>query len=959
MSEAAAAAILSELRLYEQEAVLAELRAQLDRPALPPAERCALRVALAWHERERDTPQALARAEAAEQAMADTPELPEATRAALQRRLRLTRLDALRLYTRYAEGLFEARVLRAEAEAAQDWLACADVAWLQAQLHSGGGQMAASCAALEQAIARAEQAGDRTRQWIFECSLARSAGLQNREAAELRWGQHFPSELSGLHVSAAVLIELYQGYRALRARDLKLAVRRFSSLIQPLQDAGYVRETINTLGNLGSAFNDLNDPESALEWMERGLQMARASGWSASLGSCLMQMGETLRRLGRLELARSLLDEGTQIFAPQPDSRNYAVCLSYQGLLALDLGEGQKALDYFEALQRHPGGYLDLQRNARRGHARALLLLGQGEAAEQMAREDLAVAELSGAAEAEVELRMVLAQIAQRAPGAAGQAQAVQLLELARERAKSIAGYKDSAELLTALALAYAGTGRYREAFETSQQAASARASMLSRSSADRVEALQLHHLNENARTEAQHLQQLAEAERQRAALMQRNSSTLEKLGQIGLELTRHLDTASIFAALSRHIPALLDARGFEIYLLDDEGEGINSVFGLEDGQPLPPDHIALDNPSSNAARCARERRELSIQLAEDGSDPSQVPGTMRTLSAMFAPLLIQERLLGVVTVQSPQAQAYGEHERMIFRSLNAFAAIALDNAIAYRRLQQAQSQLVAQEKLAALGALVAGIAHELNTPLGNSLLMASTLDQRTQEIERAAASKELRRSELEAYLGETRSVARLIMQGLETAAELITSFKQVAVDRTAEQRRLFDLAVLCEQVTATLQASIRKQGHKLELDVPEGILLNSFPGPLGQVLSNLVNNAMLHGFGARRGGLMRLSARLLKDGRAELRFRDDGVGISPAHAGRIFEPFFTTKFGQGGSGLGLSISHNIVSSLLGGSLALDPMPGPGCCFVLCLPLQAPEAQRPADADAGDAAAAI
>ena len=953
MSESAAEPL--EPRLYELDAELAARRGELEQPQ-PAAERCRLLVTLAWHERERNTPQALARVDAAEQALAATPALAAGRRSALQRRLNLTRLDALRLYGRFSEGHLQAAALQVEAEAAEDWVACADIAWLKALLHSGAGQMDDSCATLEQAIAWAERAGDRTRQWIFECSLARSAGLQNKQAAELRWGQHFPADCSQLHASAAVLISVYQAYRALRARDLKLAVRRFAALIQPLQQAGFVRETIITLGNLGSAFNDLNDPESALEWMERALDLARNSGWPASLGSCLMQMGETLRRMGRRDLARALLDEGTQIFLPQPDSRNYAVCLSYQGLLALDFGEGQQALDYFEALARHPGAYVDLQRNARRGHARALLLLGQLEAARQMAREDLALAESEGAAEAEVELRMVLAQIAQQSPGPDGPAQALQQLELARERSKSIAGYKDSDALLATLAQAYAGNGRYQEAFETSQLAASARASMLSRSSADRVEALQLRHLNESARTEAQHLQQLAEAERQRAALMQRNSLTLEKLGLIGLELTQHLDLDSIFDALSRHIPALLDARAFEVYLLDDDGEALNSVFGLEDGERLPQDHISLSEANSNAARCARERRELSVHLAEDGSDPSQVPGTMRTLSAMFAPLLIQERLLGVVTVQSPLADAYGEHERMVFRSLNAFTAIALDNANAYRRLQQAQSQLVAKEKLAALGSLVAGIAHELNTPLGNSLLMASTLEQRSREVEHAAELKSLRRSELELFLRETQSVARLIMQGLQTAAELITSFKQVAVDRTAEQRRLFDLALLCEQVTATLQAGIRNKGHRLELQVPEGLLLNSFPGPLGQVLSNLVNNAMLHGFGSRRGGLMQLSARPLKDGRVELRFRDDGVGISSAHAGRVFEPFFTTKFGQGGSGLGLSISHNIVSSLLGGSLTLDPAPGPGCCFVLNLPLQAPEAR---DADQPATAAAI
>jgi signal transduction histidine kinase len=322
----------------------------------------------------------------------------------------------------------------------------------------------------------------------------------------------------------------------------------------------------------------------------------------------------------------------------------------------------------------------------------------------------------------------------------------------------------------------------------------------------------------------------------------------------------------------------------------------------------------------------------------------------MRTLSALFAPLLIGERLLGVMTIQSPLAQAYDEHELMIFRTLSAYAAIALDNAAAYQRLQQTQSRLLAQEKLAALGALVAGVAHELNTPIGNSLLMASTLEQRSAAVERAMGEKSLRRQQLQDYLRDIQAVARLLTQGLESAARLIVSFKQVGVDRTAEQRRPFELAELGEQVLATLQAGIRQRGHRLELDIPAGLALDSFPGPLGQVLSNLVNNAMLHGFGERRGGLMRLSARPLPQGQLEIRFQDDGVGIQEAHARRIFEPFFTTKFGQGGSGLGLSISHNIVHSLLGGTLSLDrPDGGSGCCFVIQLPLQAPLSEEEAE----------
>ncbi|MEJ6004786.1 ATP-binding protein [Paucibacter sp. AS339] len=910
--------------------------------SLPSPQRLPAQTRLAWLLRERDCGRALALAQQVEQALSPAvcAALPPELLASLRWRLQLTGIEVRRLRGEAAQDEALAAMILQQAEEAGDWISAADACWVSALLTTVGGDMVRCRDLLGHGIELAVRAGDLDRQWLLECSQARYAGLTDRYAAEARWGDRFEHISASLAPASRPLIALYGAYRTMRASKLSEAIQRFSTLIEPLIDAGHVREAITAQVNLGNSFNELNAPEAALEWTERALDLARGQGWRHSTGICQIQLGETLRRLGRLDLAQQQLTEALQSFADLPQSRNYAMGLSYLGRLALDQAQAQEAIDFFARLQALEG-FADLQMIALRGQAQALLQLDQLEEAERFAQQALQLAVSRGAGELEVELGLLLARIAQRQP-TDRQSLALQYLERARERAKSIAGYQDGADLLNALAMAYADAGRYREAFEASQLAANSRAQTLGREADKRLASIQLRNLSESARAQADYLGQLAEAERQKAQLMQRNSDTLEKLGLIGQELTRQLDLNSIFSALSQHIPSLLDARSFEIYLLDTEGQGLSSVFGLEDGVRLPPDHIALNDPASNAVRCALERSELSVQLAADGSDPSQIPGTMRTLSALFAPLLIGDRLLGVVTVQSPLADAYGEHERMIFRTLNAYTAIALDNANAYQRLQQAQSQLIAQEKLAALGALVAGIAHELNTPLGNSLLMASTLEQRTAEVERAAVAKALRRSELEAFFDEARSMARLIMQGLETAARLITSFKQVAVDQTVEQRRDFDLAGMCEQLVATLRASIRKQGHQITLDIPAGILMNSFPGPFGQVLSNLINNAMLHGFGERRGGQMHLSAQLLKDGRVELRFVDDGLGISPAHAKRIFEPFFTTKFGQGGSGLGLSISHNIVSSLLGGSLTLEPKSGPGACFVVNLPLQAP-----------------
>ena len=181
-----------------------------------------------------------------------------------------------------------------------------------------------------------------------------------------------------------------------------------------------------------------------------------------------------------------------------------------------------------------------------------------------------------------------------------------------------------------------------------------------------------------------------------------------------------------------------------------------------------------------------------------------------------------------------------------------------------------------------------------------------------------------------------------MVTRGLRSAGELVQSFKQVAVDRATEQRRTFDLLRTSQEVVATLQRSIQVAGHRLQIDIASGIVLDGYPGPYGQVLTNLVNNAVLHAFGARKGGTMRLQAQVLRDVQVEVRFSDDGVGIAAENLKRIFDPFFTTKLGQGGSGLGMSISYNIVTSLFGGELDVESTPGQGTCFILRLPLQAP-----------------
>lgn len=255
--------------------------------------------------------------------------------------------------------------------------------------------------------------------------------------------------------------------------------------------------------------------------------------------------------------------------------------------------------------------------------------------------------------------------------------------------------------------------------------------------------------------------------------------------------------------------------------------------------------------------------------------------------------------------------------------------------------LRHTQRELVHAEKLAGLGALVAGVAHELNTPIGNAVMVASTLSDMNARFRDDVASG-LRRSTLERFLAESAEASEVIERNLRRAAELIGSFKQVAVDQSSYQRRPFELGEVLHELRLTLSPTLRQAGVTLEEAIPSGLRMDSFPGPLTQVLMNLVNNAVLHAFDGMPAGRIELSAGAVPDQRVSIQVRDDGLGIAEEDLPRVFDPFFTTRLGRGGSGLGLHIVYSLVTDLLGGRVSIASTSGAGTCVTLELPLNAP-----------------
>jgi PAS domain S-box-containing protein len=260
----------------------------------------------------------------------------------------------------------------------------------------------------------------------------------------------------------------------------------------------------------------------------------------------------------------------------------------------------------------------------------------------------------------------------------------------------------------------------------------------------------------------------------------------------------------------------------------------------------------------------------------------------------------------------------------------------------ALRNLRETQNSLIEAEKLAALGRLVAGVAHEVNNPIGISLTVASSLERKIAVFAESIARGELRRSSLNDFVATNRDAASQLVANLNRAAELIQSFKQVAADRNYSDKRTFDLGDLTEQVVLSLRPSLRKHNVTLTVDCQPNLTMDSYPGPYGQVLTNLFLNSLAHAFPDGKGGAVDIKVREAGRDGVEVLFSDNGCGMSPDVRRKAFDPFFTTRRDQGGTGLGLHIVHNIVTSRLGGRLDLKSRSGEGTQIHIVLPRAAP-----------------
>jgi PAS domain S-box-containing protein len=404
-------------------------------------------------------------------------------------------------------------------------------------------------------------------------------------------------------------------------------------------------------------------------------------------------------------------------------------------------------------------------------------------------------------------------------------------------------------------------------------------------------------------------------------------------------------------------IRALFDATSDSAILMDTEGVilAINEHGARRRG--LSPEdmigHLIYDHLPPNAAEIRRFETREAVRTASPRTFEEERAGACYSIT--IYPILDAQGLSRQLASFSRDITAQREFEGTI-RRLNEGLELRVHERTqqlesanqelkeTLEQLKRTHKQLVESEKMASLGGLVAGVAHEINTPVGIGVTAASHLELKTKAMLEEYKAGALKRASLEAYLGVCDESTRMILSNLRRASDLIRSFKQVAVDRTTEERRLFRLRDYLEEVLLSLRPQLKKTAITVELFCDPELAIHSYPGTFSQILTNLVMNSLQHAYDPGQKGRITLTCSI-ESGRLRFLYADDGKGITPENLDKIFEPFYTTKRGRGGTGLGLHILYNLVTQRLEGSVRCESTLDAGTTFILDVPLAESGAQ--------------
>ncbi|MDZ5650687.1 HAMP domain-containing sensor histidine kinase [Nitrospirillum sp. BR 11828] len=426
------------------------------------------------------------------------------------------------------------------------------------------------------------------------------------------------------------------------------------------------------------------------------------------------------------------------------------------------------------------------------------------------------------------------------------------------------------------------------------------------------------------------------------------SADVLRQLGDAGLALTASLDLAEVHEALHQHLCGLIPMDAFGVARLSGDGRDIVFEHFVLNGRALP----AFSRSARGGTEPAVRAMKLATEVVTVGDDVAawitDVVGTIdgtQMRAAVWRPLVVSGKVLGLITVQSHDVDAYGPRTLEILRSACAYAAIAIANARSYRdleatlsELRTAQDKLVQQEKMASLGRLVAGVAHEINTPLGVVLTAAGSLYGGVTDLRDAIAGGRLTRAALEQGIAEWADLATVVERNAVRTAALVKSFSAVAVDQVDSRALETDLSVLLSDVVTLFRPALDRAAIRLDFVVADALVVRTVGESLTDALTRVMANTIDHAFASDQGGHVILSATAASDGGAVITIADNGVGIPADALPHICDPFFTTARGSGHPGLGLHVAFNQVTQRLNGSLVVESTQGQGTRVTLRIP---------------------
>jgi signal transduction histidine kinase len=336
---------------------------------------------------------------------------------------------------------------------------------------------------------------------------------------------------------------------------------------------------------------------------------------------------------------------------------------------------------------------------------------------------------------------------------------------------------------------------------------------------------------------------------------------------------------------------------------------------------------------TGQAERIKLQNEDIARKEASINQKTEQLASQESTIEVQYRALIIAVVVVVLVLVMSFLIYRANRAKQKANKQLGIINQQLAD---INNELHETRGQLVESEKMASLGGLVAGVAHEINTPLGISVTAASHLSDRLGIFKQRYQDGKLTRSEFDSFIAEADASSDLVGRNLQRASELVRSFKRVAADQSHEELRQFKLIHYLEEICHSLSPQLNVKGHQVSIEGDADITVNTYPGILAQVITNLVINSDIHGFEGRQNGQIRMTIEL-DEARVILVYTDDGIGITEAQRPKVFEPFYTTKRNAGGIGLGLNICYSLVNQKLQGIISCEASDS-GARFVLQFP---------------------